>query len=715
MGQATIGAGSVLGRTYVIERELGQGGMAVVYLATDRKHHRQVAVKVMRPEVSATLGSDRFLNEIQIAARLTHPHILPAFDSGSDHDVLYYVMPFVDGESLRERLVREQRLPIDEALRISREVADGLAYAHGLGIVHRDIKPENILLANQHAVIADFGVAHAVQAAGRPRITQGGTAVGTPEYMSPEQALGEEPNAGGDVYALACVLYEMLAGAPPFAGPNAMAVLAKKAIEPVPDLRAVRPEVPRGLGRVLANALANAPAERYASAEEFLAALEPANLEAPAPPALSIAVLPFKDLGGTDQSGYLGEGLADEIITALARIRALRVASRTSSFSFRDTRQDIRQIGTQLGVASVLEGSVQRAGDRLRITAQLIDVASGYHRWTARYDRAMADVFAIQDEIAHSIVRALQVVLSEHERRVVFKAPVCDIQAYEYYLQGRQYFHQAREQSLRFAQQMFSKAVEIDPRFALAWAGLAETCALYHLYYPRSDSNLTLADEASQKALQLDPQLAEAHAARGFVLFQMKRLDEAEPAFQMALQLDPQSFEGRYYLARARFQQGRFEDAAQLFEEAAQVREDYQARFFAAQSMEALGQDASTAYRRAFRVIEEHVELNPDDSRAMTMGACALCRLDENDKGLAWARQALDVDPGDPGVAYNVACVYAVAQRHDEAIDTLAQAVEQGFGNVDWVSHDPDWASLKGHPRFEALLRAQAGSETDRS
>ncbi len=278
----------------------------------------------------------------------------------------------------------------------------------------------------------------------------------------------------------------------------------------------------------------------------------------------------------------------------------------------------------------------------------------------------------------------------------MFKAPECDVRAYEYYLQGRQYFHQAREKSLKFARQMFRKAIEIDPNFALAYAGLAETCSLYHLYYPLSDTNLAMADEASLKALELDPQLPEAHAARGFTLFQMKRLDDAEPEFQTAIQLDPQLFEGRYYLARARFQQGRFSEAAQLFEEAAQVREDYQARYFAAQALEAMDGDSLAAYRRALRVIEQHVELNPDDSRAVTMGAGALCRLGELQRGLEWAERALRIDPDDAGVAYNVACVYAIEGKAEDAIATLETAVKNGFGNVASRVRGPAASSGRG-------------------
>ena len=705
MGDYFDALAKALDDRYDLEAELGRGGMATVYRATDRKHQRPVALKVLRPELVVTIGAERFLQEIQIAAKLNHPHILPLYDSGDAGGFLHYSMPLIEGESLRQRLDREGRLPVDEALRIAREVADGLESAHQQGVIHRDIKPGNIMLSGDHAVIADFGVAHAVTMAGTKRVTEGGFVVGTPEYMSPEQAAGEIPDVRSDVYALGCVLYEMLAGDPPFTGRNAMAVLALKATTPVPSLRSVRPDVPVAVERLVGQALANAPADRMASAAEFRAALDPAHLSAPVPPALSIAVLPFANLGESPEADYLGNGIAEEITNALARIRALRVASRTSAFAFRQTKQDIRHIGAQLGVATILEGSTQRAGDRLRVTAQLIDCSSGYHRWSGRYDRRMEDVFAIQDEIAHAIVRALQVVLSDSERRAVSRQPAQDVVAYEYYLRGRGFLHEGRQKSLQFAKQLYRRAIEVDPAFALAYAGLADACSLYHLYYPHSDSDLSEADGASRKALELDPELPEAHAARGFALYQMGKIDDAEPEFLKSIELDPQLFEGRYYLARARFQQGRFEEAAQLFEEAAQVREDYQARFLAAQSCAAMGEEAGPAYRRALHVIERHVELNPDDSRAVTMGAGSLSRVGEHERGVEWAERALQLDPGDPGVAYNAACVFAVEGRAGRALDCLESAVEHGFGNIEWVANDPDFAGLRNHPRFVSIMK----------
>jgi Flp pilus assembly protein TadD len=326
----------------------------------------------------------------------------------------------------------------------------------------------------------------------------------------------------------------------------------------------------------------------------------------------------------------------------------------------------------------------------------------------------MEDVFAIQDEIAHAIVRALQVVLSASERRAVSRQPAQDVVAYEYYLQGRRFFHEGRQKSLQFAKQLYQKAIDADPGFALAYAGLADTCSLYHLYYPLSDSDLGAADRASRKALELDPQSPEAHAARGFALFQMDRIEDAEPEFMRSIELDPQLFEGRYYLARARFQQGRFEEAAQLFEEAAQVREDYQARFLAAQSNAAMGEDPEDAYRRAFHVIERHVELNPDDSRAVTMGAGALSRLGEHERAISWAGRAMELDPEDPGVTYNAACVFAVEGRAEQALDCLESAVEHGFGNVEWVTKDPDFASLRDHPRFALIMKSRSPTHSPR-
>ncbi len=697
---------AVLGDRYTVERPLGAGGMAVVYLAQDLRHRRHVALKMLRPDLSASLAASRFVREIEIAASLTHPHILPLHESGVEDGVFFYVMPYVAGGSLRHRLLREGQLPLEAAITLACETADALACAHEHGVVHRDVKPENILLEEGHAVVTDFGIARAISAAGDEPITEAGLAIGTPEYMSPEQASGDTVIDGrADQYALGCVLYEMLAGQPPFMGRQARAVLARHVMDAIPPLVTVRPGVPAHVTRAVTTALAKAPADRFATLRAFAEALvTPMQDDA----ITAVAVLPFVNLSGDAENDYLGDGIAEEIINALSKIVGLRVASRTSAFAFKAKHEDIRAIGEMLNVYAVLEGSVRKAGTRLRIAAQLVKVADGYQLWSERYDRGMVDVFAIQDEIAASIARSLRVMLRDDERRAVTKAPTAEVKAYDFYLRGLQFFHQRRKKGFIFARQMFKRAIRVDARYARAYAGIADCCSfLVHLYRDaHRRRNLEQADAASRKALELDPSLPEAHAARGFVLWLMGRDREAERAFRRAIELEPQQFEARYVWARACYQQGRLVEAARLFEEACGVREDHEARYFAAQSYSAMGQAnaADSAYRRALPVIERHLALNPDDARAITMGAVSFSRIGDRARGLEWAERALAVDVEDASVRYNVACLFALEGEHDRAIACLEEAFRVGFANRDWIEHDPDLDSLRDDPRFQALL-----------
>ncbi len=700
---------------YAIEREIGRGGMATVYVAQDLKHHRPVAVKVLHPHLAANLGPERFLREIQIAARLQHSHIVPLYDSGQAGGLLYYVMPYVEGESLRRRLEREKQLPLEDALQVARAVAAALDYAHRHRVVHRDIKPENVMLHEGEAMVTDFGIAKAVSAAAGDTLTQTGTAVGTPAYMSPEQAAGQaELDGRSDVYSLGCTLYEMLAGKPPFTGPTAQAIIAQCFTDPVPSLRTVRDTVPEAVERAVMKALAKVPADRFATAAQFaqaLASTAPAGVtpagHAVAASAKSIAVLPFVNMSADPENEYFTDGIAEEIINALTKIQALRVASRTSSFAFKGKNEDIGEIGKKLKVATVLEGSVRKAGTKLRVTAQLVNVADGYHLWSERYDRELEDVFAIQDEIAQNIVRALRVVLSDEEKRAIEKVPTADVQAYDYYLRGRQFFHQYRRTGIQFARRMFERAIEIDPRYALAYAGVADCCSFLYMYWDASKANLEQADTASRRALELDPELAEAHAARGLAVSLGKHYDEAEREFQTALRLNPKLFEGHYFYARTCFQQGKLAEAVERFEQASQVRpEDYQPVLMAAMPLKGLGRkaEAQAMLRRGLQVVERHLELNPDDARALILGALALVQLGDLERGLDWARRALALDPEDSGQLYNLACLYAVAGQSEEAISCLARAIQNGFGHKEWLENDSDLDSLRGHPKFQALV-----------
>jgi len=707
-----------LSQSYTIDRELGRGGMATVYLAQDVRHERLVALKVLHPELAASLGPDRFLREIKMAARLNHPHILALHESGEADGFLYYVMPYVEGESLRERLEREQLLPVDEAVHHARSIASALDYAHRQQIVHRDIKPENVMLYEGEAMVMDFGIAKAVSTAGSETLTQTGMMVGTPAYVSPEQAAGETNLDGrSDQYSLACVLYEMLSGERPFTGPTPQAIMAKRFTESVKPIRAVRSNVPENVEKAISKALSTDVTGRFRTTAMFAQALASPSLSTPTDQATvpqpvvsaakSIAVLPFSNMSADADNEYFTDGMAEEIINALSKIQTLRVTSRTASFAFRGKSEDIAEIGQKLKVSTFLEGSVRKMGNRIRITAKLVNVADGYQLWSERYDREMEDVFAIQDDISQAIVKALRVILSEDERKAIEKTRTVNVEAYDYYLRGRQLIHQLNRKSLETARKMFRRAIEIDPEYALAHAGLADCSSILYMKVDARESNLIQGDTASRKALELDPDLAEAHVARGLAVSLRKNFEEAEKEFETAMRLDPKLFEAAYYFARARMSQGLYAEAAKLFERACALRpEDYQTPGFLAQAYLSLGMRAESeaAYRRSSKLVEERLELVPEDTRACVLGASAFAFLGQTDRALALIERALAIDAEDPMLLYNIACGYANLGQPDSALECLESAVDKGYGHKEWIEHDSDFASIRETPRFRAIL-----------
>ena len=535
---------AALAGRYAIERELGTGGMATVYLAHDLKHGRDVALKVLKPDLAQTLGAERFLREIRLAASLSHPHILPLFDSGDAGGVLYYVMPNVEGRSLRDRLAASAQLPVEEAVRITSEVAGALDYAHRHGIVHRDIKPENIMLQDGHALVADFGIGKALTTVEGEAFTQTGASVGTPAYMSPEQAAGEGVDGRSDLYSLGCVLYEMLVGEQPFTGPTVQAVIAKRFVQSPADVTALREGVSRPVARAVQKALARTPIDRFETGSMLVAALaEPdaptASDKAAAPPDKSIAVLPFANLSADPENEFFADGITEEILNALSQIAELRVAGRTSAFSFKGKQQDLRAIGEQLNVRTVLEGSVRRSGKRVRITAQLIDVTDGYQLWSERYDREIEDVFAVQDEIASAIAGKMKTTLQGGTAARSQRA-TDNIESYEAYLKGRALLYR-RGNAIRHGLTQMEKALSLDPEYGLAWAGTADSYTLlgyYGLVTPEVAREK--ASDASAKAIQFAPDLAEAHCARALLALAYEwDWEAAERSFLRALELNP--------------------------------------------------------------------------------------------------------------------------------------------------------------------------------
>jgi serine/threonine-protein kinase len=559
---------AALADRYAIERELGAGGMATVYLAQDLKHDRKVAVKVLHADLAQTVGAERFLREIRLAAKLSHPHILPLFDSGEAAGMLYYVMPNVEGQSLRDRITGERQLPVDEAVRIAGEVGGALDYAHRHGVVHRDIKPENIMLQDGHALVADFGIGKALSDVEGQAFTQTGVSVGTPAYMSPEQAAGESVDGRSDLYSLGCVLYEMLVGEQPFTGPTVQAVIAKRFVQTPADVSALRDGVPRPVARALQQALARTPIDRFHTGAALVAAMRQveaseAPAARPAAPEKSIAVLPFASLSTDPENEFFAEGITEEILNALSQITDLRVAGRSSSFSFKGKHQDLRQIGEALNVRTVLEGSVRRAGSRVRITAQLVDVTDGYHLWSERYDREIADVFAVQDEIAGAIAAKLQTTLAAGAAARAQRVTE-NIEAYQAYLKGRALLYR-RGASTRQGMVMMQKALELDPTYALAWAGLADAYSLLGYYgnIPPDEASAK-AREAVEQALRHGPDLAETHTARALraLLFDWDWVMSRQ-SFLKALELNPGYIQGAawYQLFYNGFVCGRWEEA----------------------------------------------------------------------------------------------------------------------------------------------------------
>jgi serine/threonine-protein kinase len=545
--------------------------MATVYLARDLRHRRPVALKILHPDLAYALGADRFLREIEVAANLSHPHILPLFDSGEVAGLLYFVMPYVEGETLRERLTRETQLPVDEVLRIGREVADALAYAHGQGVIHRDIKPENILLSGGHAFVADFGIARALDQAGSERLTETGMAVGTAAYMSPEQASGAAQLDGrSDLYSLGCVLYEMFAGEPPYTGPTAHSIAAKRHSDPVPRVRRVRPAVPEAAERSLLKALAPVPADRFATVEQFAQELSGAVKAAPPAPAAlrrkwprrngtvvvllgllglataalllrsrppgspaastaaaaattasrRLAVLPFENLGDTADA-YFADGVTDAVRGKLVALPGLQIIARGSSNQYRGTAKSPQEIGRELGVEYLLMATVrwEKLGgeiNRVLVTPELVHVATATTAWQRPFDASLTEVFQVQSEIAGRVAQALDLQLTDSAQRQLTQRPTQSLAAYDAFLRGEevsQSLGASNPTTLRRATAYYAQAVALDSGFIQAWGQLSGAHSSLYFFSTSTPAESASARQAAERALALAPERVEGHVA----------------------------------------------------------------------------------------------------------------------------------------------------------------------------------------------------------
>ena len=702
---------------YRIQAKLGEGGMGAVYRAQDLLLGRDVALKFLPGDLAAdTQARKRLLKEAQAASRLNHPNIATIYEVNESENAPFISMELVTGSTLKQFLQRGAIAPA-QFLNIAREIAEGLQEAHRAGVYHRDIKPGNIMLdSRSHVKILDFGLATLARherAFGETEetfvtrtSTQNSTG-GTVPYMSPEQLRGEPADSRSDIFSFGVLLYECLTGRLPFRGETSIDILHAILRDAHKPLRTLLPDISPEWEHLVNRCLEKSASQRYASMDEVLEALH--AVTAPAlRPEKSLAVLYFANLSGDKEDEYFRDGMTEDIITELAKIKELQLFPRSAVLAFRDKPLPAAQIGQQLGAAYVLDGSLRRAGSRLRITAQLAETRTGHSVWAERYDRQLQDVFTIQDEIAQNIARALRVMLTEREKREIEKLPTSEVQAYDYYLRGRQVFHQFRRKDLEFARQMFARAAVIDPHYARAFAGVADCCSLLYMYFEASEENLQEAAAASRRAVELDPESAEAHASRGFAESLRKDYDRAEKEFEAAIQLNPKLYEAYYFYARSCFSQGKMEKAAGLFKKAGDLNpDDYQAPKHLEMCLRALGrtEEALQACRDTLRAAERHVELYPEDARALYLGAVALCQLGDHQRSREWAARALAVDPEETTILYNVACDYALLQDYDQALDCLEKAVRNGFGHKEWIENDPDFAALRNHPRFHALIQ----------
>jgi serine/threonine-protein kinase len=751
-----------LGDRYTVERELGSGGMATVYLAQDVKHRRRVAIKVLRPALAASLGADRFVREIEIAAQLSHPHILPLFDSGEADGLLYYMMPYVEGESLRDRLVRAGKLTVAETVKLTDQVSSALAYAHERGVVHRDIKPENIMLAGDQAIVADFGIARAVEAAGGERLTGTGLAVGTPAYMSPEQWSGAAAvDSRTDVYALGCVVYEMVGGHPPFEGTTPQELLAKHSTDPVPHLRTSDPAIPLFVERAVERALAKDPNDRFATVNEFSAALTTGTVVArvrhrgrrrwaaagaavTAVVALGVwslatlathatverlAVLPLVDLTNDPEQAYLVEGVHEALIAELGQL-GLSVTARATMAQFRDTDQPLPDIASQLRVDGVLEGSVFRDGDSLEITARLYD-DGGEQLWAASFDGVLSNVVALYRGFARAIAEKIEWQLTAEDEAALSESRPVNPDVYEAYLRGMHVLHnRTTRAAVDTAIGYFAEAVERNPADPLAYAGLALAYAtLGHGFDPPDDA-WPRTRAAAERALRLDSTLAEAWAALAdYKTYAERDWAGAERAFRRANELNPSLAMNHYHYAWYLVVFGRIEEAL--------------AEHRRAQELDPLTPLHTTwlpavhfgsgQYERALPLARENVERYSPGVIAHYVLGETLSHLGQHEEAIEVHQKLADVFPRWSSA---LAITYVRAGRSDEARPILAQfeaqppsawnahalaRIHTALGNREqalrWMDYEPAHAwmawvvaregydAFHGDPEFEAVMR----------
>jgi serine/threonine protein kinase/Tfp pilus assembly protein PilF len=696
---------------YKITEKLGEGGMGVVYRATDTKLDRPVAIKFL-PSHLANLEENRkrFVQEAKATAALNHPNILAVYDIDKHDDSYFMVMEFVEGEVLKSYLGSGQSLSFEKATDWILQAAKGLKAAHDKNIVHRDIKSENLMINNNGQVkIMDFGLAKLKSNTG---ITRTGTSLGTLSYMSPEQAQGISADHRSDIWSLGVVFYEMLTGELPFKSEHEAGLIYVISNDDFTPTSALDRRIPPRIDQIIDRMMRKNRDERYQSLDEFISELE--NIKENIKNTIqktkkkAITVLPFDNISPDKESDYFSDGLTDEIIANLARLKDMRVVSRTTSIQYKKTQKDIKTIGRELGARYIMEGSVRKFQDNLRITTQLIDVETDEQLWAGTYKGTLADVFDIQEQVSKQIVDALMVKLSPTEKVVLTKRSTLNPEAFDYYLRAWDFLYRFNKNNLHFAIQLFQKAIELDPRYADAYAGLAHSYATFYQLFDRNESYLDKASELSLKALMYDNSLPDAYSALGFAYYNKGSFDEGITACKKAIELDTNNFFGYWVLGRIYVAIDKPRDAVEFFTKVVELNPDFYTIYGDLQT--AYGRlDNKEKYKEilnlGLKVYAKYLSQHPDDARAHMYFATDLAQIGKIEKSKAEAKKALELSPGDPLMFYNAGCFYSQLGEKKLAIDSIKNALASGFSELEWLKRDIDLENIRDEPEFVELVK----------
>jgi non-specific serine/threonine protein kinase len=724
---------------YRITRPLGAGGMGVVYEAEDTQLGRHVAMKVLSEDMQRDPSIlERFQREARAASALNHPGICTVHAIEQHEGQHFIVMELLEGQTLAKR-IGHQPLELAEILDLGIQIADALESAHAKGIVHRDLKPVNLIVNGRGQIkILDFGLAkigalttysseaqdsRLETSLDRHDLTVAGMVLGTVHYMSPEQARGQPTDARTDLFSLGSVLYQMATGSMPFQG-DTQAVVFDAILnrEPRP-LAEVNPAMPTAFGQLLAKLLEKDRSLRCQTATElktdllrlkrdFVSGqrregeLSDSKGKAEHTAERSVAVLYFENLSGVKEDEYFRDGVTEDIITELSKIQGMHVYSRPTVLAYRDKPVTPAQIGQQLRATFVLTGSIRRSGNRLRITAQLVDTQTDFPLWSERFDREMQDVFEVQDEIARKIAEALRIKLTPQEQEALAAKPTESLQAYDHYLRGRSYARRLTRQDLEFSLQMYNDAVTQDPDFALAHAAIANVCAYFFCHYDRESAWIDRARAASEKAVALRPDLPEVMVAQAWILYSRGEYLDAARILR-SVTSRKRDCEGAFYLLlRCLFASGQHQEVASLAEEAIEASgTDYNVYVPILNSLGALAKKESknNILQRAIQALETHIREVPEDARARSLLASYYAEVGRGEDSTREATMAMMLRPNESIILYNAACTFCKLNQKGEAMDALAKAWRAGFRDSDWVRGDPDLALLHGEPEFERL------------